>query len=202
MIMKTTIIKSKEKNTIPTAVNVLKKGGVIIYPSESSYGIGADATSSKAIRKIFEIKGREKKPISIIVSSLRMIKCYAYVGKEDLLLIKKFMPGRLTLVVKKKKMIPDILSKETIGFRIPPHKFSLLLLKKFGTPITATSANKSGKPPLYKISEVIKTFSGKVDVIIDGGNLPRKQPSTVFDTTNRKIVRKGPVKEKDIMKWY
>lgn len=197
--MKTTIIKSKGKNAIPAAVNVLEKGGAIIYPSESSYGMGADATNGKAVKRIVEIKGRENKPISIIVSSLAMAKEYAEIDQLTRRLIKRFMPGRLTLVAKKKSL-PDILSKETIGIRIPPHKFSLLLLRSFGKPITATSANLSGKPQLYKIKDVIKTFSGSINLIIDAGNLPKRKPSTVFDVINKRVVRKGPIKEKEILK--
>jgi len=198
--LKTAIIKSKGKNAIPAAVNVLEEGGVIIYPSESSYGMGADATNGKAVERIIKIKGRENKPIPIIVSSIEMAKKYAVIDPLTKRLMKKFMPGRLTLVVKKKKPLPDILSKNTIGFRLPPHEFSRLLLKALGKPITATSANRSGKLTLYKIKDVIRDFSGDVDLIIDAGNLPRRQPSTVYDVINKKIIRKGPVKEKEIMK--
>ncbi|MBI2075868.1 MAG: threonylcarbamoyl-AMP synthase [Candidatus Aenigmarchaeota archaeon] len=196
--MKTVIIKAKYKNAISAAVRVLKKGGIIIYPTETSYGIGADAANSDAIKKIFRIKIREKgKQISIIVSSLSMAKEYAVIGILTKKLAQKFMPGPLTLISKKKNL-PGILSKNTIAWRIPSHAFALALVKKFGKPITATSANKSGKPQMYKINNVIKSFPGSVDLIIDAGNLPRQRPSTIFDTINQKIVRKGPIKEKDI----
>ena len=194
--MKTVIIKAKDKNAISTAVRVLKKGGIIVYPTETSYGIGADATSSKAIRKIFRIKTRDKgKQISIIVSSLNMAKRYAIVDEFAQKLTQKFMPGPLTLISRKKNL-PDILSKNTIAWRIPSHPFALALVKKFGKPVTATSANKSGKPQMYKINDVIKSFPGSVDLIIDAGNLPRRRPSTVFDASNKKVLRKGPVKER------
>lgn len=196
--MKTVIIKAKDKNAISTAVRVLKKGGIIIYPTETSYGIGADATNSKAIRKIFKIKTRDKgKPISIIVSSLSMAKKYAFIDALSGKLAQKFMPCPLTLISRKKNL-PGMLSKNTIAWRIPSHAFALALVKKFGKPITATSANKSGKPQMYKINDVIKSFSGSVDLIIVAGNLPRRRPSTVFDAANKKVLRKGPVKEKDI----
>ena len=129
-----------------------------------------------------------------------MAEKYAVIDPLARRLIKKFMPGRLTLVVRKKKTLPYILSKETVGFRIPPHAFSLALLKKFGKPITATSANNSGHPPIYRIKDAIKTFSD-ADLIIDAGNLPKRKPSTVFDIINRKVLRKGPVKEKGILKY-
>lgn len=196
--MKTTVIKSKGENAVRAAVNALKKGGIVIYPTETSYGIGADATKSNAIRKIFRLKARENgKPISIIISSLAMAKKYAFIDALSRKLIKQFMPGPLTLISKKKNL-PDILSKNTIAWRIPSHPFALALVKKSGRPITATSANLSGKRQLYRIKEVAKTFSGCVDLIIDAGNLPRRSPSTVFDTINQKILRKGPVKEKGI----
>ena len=196
--MKAITISSKDKNAISAAVRVLKKGGIIIYPTETSYGIGADATNSKAIRKIFRIKTRDKgKPISVIVSSLSMAKKYAVIDILTKKLAQKFMPGPLTLISRKKNL-PGILSKNTIAWRIPSHPVALAMIRKFCRPVTATSANLSGKPPLYRIKEVVKIFSCYVDLIIDAGNLPRRRPSTVFDTINQKIVRKGPVKEKCI----
>ena len=194
--MKTVIIKAKDKNAIPLAVDVLKSNGIIIYPTETSYGIGVDATKSKTVRKIFKIKVRERdKPISIIVSSLDMAKRHVIIDALTRRLAKKFMPGPLTLISRKKNL-PDILSKNTIAWRIPSHPFALALVKKFGKPVTATSANKSGKPQMYKINDVIKSFPGSVDLIIDAGNLPRRRPSTVFDASNKKVLRKGPVKER------
>lgn len=198
--MKTLIIKSKDKNADSLAVDILKKGRVIIYPTETSYGIGVDATSSKSIRKIFTIKERKGKPISIIVSSLGMAKRYAKIDAVTRKLAQKFMPGPLTLVTEKKKL-PQILSKKTVAWRIPSHPVAFPIVKKFGKPITATSANLSGRPQLYNINDIVKTFSGHVNLIIDAGNLPRRKPSTVFDTINQKIVRKGPIKEKAIIKY-
>ena len=196
--MKTVIIKAKDKNAIPLAVDVLKSNGIIIYPTETSYGIGVDATKSKTVRKIFKIKVRERdKPISIIVSSLDMAKRHVIIDALTRRLAKKFMPGPLTLISRKKNL-PGILSKNTIAWRIPSHPIALAMIRKFCRPVTATSANLSGKPPLYRIKEVVKIFSCYVDLIIDAGNLPRRRPSTVFDTINQKIVRKGPVKEKCI----
>ncbi len=198
--MKARTIDAKDKNAISIAVSVLKRSGVIIYPTESSYGIGADATSENAIRRVCRMKGRKNKPISIIVSSVKMARYYAHLDKEASLLAGNLMPGRLTLVVKKKKNLPDILSKDTIGFRIPPHEFFVTLVKKFGKPITATSANKAGLPALYRIRDVVKTFGDSADLIIDAGNLSKRKTSTVYDVVNKRIIRKGPVKETDIEK--
>ncbi len=197
--MKAKIVNVRDTNAIPLAVSVLRRGGVVIYPTESSYGIAADSTNEKAVRRIVELKGRENKSIPVIVSSLAMAKRYAHVGKKASMLIEKFMPGRLTLVVNKRNL-PDILSKDTIGFRIPPHEFSVAVTRRLGKPITATSANKSGGPALYRIKDVVKTFGNSVELIIDAGNLPKRKVSTVYDVVNRRIIRKGPVKERDIVK--
>ncbi len=194
MIAKT--VKACSKNSISIAVTVLRKGGIVIYPTETSYGIGADAMKSKVVRKISGIKGRGKeKPIPIIVFSLNMAKQYAFIDAITGKLAGKFMPGPLTIIPRKKARY-----KYLGGFRIPGNKFALELAKRFGKPITATSANKSGKPPLYKINDVIRIFSGSVDLIVDAGNLPKRKPSTVFDVASRKIIRRGPVKENEILK--
>ncbi len=224
--MQTLIINASDRNALSESVKVLRKGGIIIYPTETCYGMGVDATNTKAVRKIYRIKGRERlmancltplasmgfrrsatKPISIIVSDMKMIKKYAFLNEDAEILMKKFMPGPLTLVARKKNidgrlrrraLLPDALSKKTVGFRIPANKFALRLVKRYGKPITATSANISGKPPIYRIDGTKKAFYGKVDMIIDAGNLPERKPSTVFDAENRKMIRKGSVTKKQI----
>ncbi len=180
-----------KQNEIKKAVNILKKGGIIVYPTETSYGLGCDWINKKACRKIYKIKGRMKvKKLSIIVSDLKMAKKYLKINKEHEKLIKKFMPGPLTLI-----------SLDNVAFRISSNKTARnisLMLKK---PIVSTSANISGNEDNYRIKNVIKIFSSKVDAIIDGGNLKKRKPSTVFDVKNKIVVRRGPVKEKDIHKF-
>ncbi|MFH0832412.1 MAG: L-threonylcarbamoyladenylate synthase [Candidatus Aenigmatarchaeota archaeon] len=191
------IIKAGRR-AIDEAVKILKKGGLVIYPSESSYGIGCDATNEKAVKRIFSVKKRSGKAIPIIVSSIRMAEKYAFLSDDAKKIAERLMPGPLTLVVKKKNL-PDSLSKETVGFRIPSHNFSVKLATSFGKPITATSANLSGNKPIYSIEEVIKLFSNNVDLIIDAGTLPKNKPTTVFDAGSRKILRRGPVTKKEII---
>lgn len=192
--MKTTIMKSNSR-AIKKAIHVLKNGGVIIYPTETAYGLGVDATNVKAVKKIFEIKKRPlEKKISVIVSSLDMAKRYLRFDKSKIvekrvsLLVNKFMPGPLTLVVGKN------------AFRITANKIALSLVRKFGKPITATSANISGKPAIYEINGIKKTFEDKVDLIMDAGNLPRRRLTTVFNVDKMKILRRGEISEKDILK--
>lgn len=180
-------------NQIKKAVSILRKGGVIAYPTETCYGLGADATNPKAIRKVYKLKGRAfNKPISIIVSDIKMWKKYAYVNKKAEYLIKKYMPGALTLVLRKKKTLPDILSRKTIGARIPDNKTALKLVKELGKPITATSANISGGKNTYTIKSVLKQI--KLDYYINAGKLPRRKPSTIYDVEKNKVIRKGPIK--------
>lgn len=195
------IIKRNEKFVINAAASVIKAGGIIIYPTETAYGIGADATNEDSIKKIFKIKGRKaERAIPIIVSDLKMAKKYATIDEKGRKLINAFMPGPLTIVVKKKnKMLPDILSKDTVALRISGSEFARALVKKSGVPLTSTSANISGMPLIYDSNEVRKIFFDKVDLILDSGKLKRKKPSTVFDLTSNKLLRKGPISLRRIL---
>ena len=196
--IKTIIIKGKvlKKNLIGKAIHILKKGGLIIYPTETCYGIGCDALNEDAIEKVYRVKKRRKrKPLPIIVSSLEMMKKYGKITKEVEYLVKKFMPGPLTIVVEKKKTIPDILNPKEIAFRISSHPIAQQLVEKLNKPITATSANISGNKPIYSGEEIVKIFNGKVDMIIDSGNLPLIQPSTIIRVKKSKIelIREGAI---------
>ncbi len=175
---------------ISKAVKTLQNGGLIIYPTETCYGLGADATNPAAIKKVFIIKNRPfTKPLSVIVSSIEMIKEYAVITRETEQLIKEYMPGPLTLIVKNKTFPKILLGDETrVGFRIPDHLIALEIVKKLGRPITATSANISSQPNNYEVPDL------PVDYVINQGKLPLRQPSTVYDTIIKKTIREGPVK--------
>jgi len=177
--------------TIPKAVEILKRGGVVVYPTETCYGLGADATNPEAIMKVYKIKKRPlSQPISVIVDSIEMIKEYAVINRDVERLVEKYMPGPLTLVVRNKNF-PKILCGGgiKIGFRIPDHVVALELVRAFGKPITATSANIHGEPNPYKAPRL-----PGVDFVIDYGELPHRDPSTVYDTLLKKVIREGPVK--------
>ncbi len=195
MVLKMTeIIKVTNKKAIERAISALTSGSIIVYPTETSYGLGADATNDRAVKKIIAIKKRSKsKKISVAFSDLKMAKKYLVITKDAEKLAKAFLPGPLTLIVESKAK-----PTKKIGFRIPDHKFVLSLIRKFGKPITTTSANISGEGDLYKIKDVIRIFSHKIDLIIDGGNLAKRKPSTVYDVLDKKILRKGPISEKKI----
>jgi len=197
--IKTKIIKidprNPDKDIIRRVAVSIKKGGVVVYPTETCYGLGTDATNPEAVEKIRRIKGRSTgKPISIIVPDLKTMEKYGRITDEIKFLAKKFLPGPLTIITHKKDTIPDILNPKEIAFRVPSHPVAYLLTKEAKIPITATSANISGLPSIYKISDVVDTFDGKVDIILDCGDLPIVKPSTIIDVKNSpRIIREGPI---------
>ncbi len=183
------------KKGLEKAVQILKKGGVIIYPTETAYALGCDLTNKKAIKKIYKIKKRtKKKGLTAIISDIFMAKKFGRISKLEEKLIKRFMPGPLTLIIKKKEKFPDLANKE-FAFRISSNKIANKLTKLFGKPIVATSANLSGKKPIYKIKKIKKIFNNKIDLIIDVGDLEKKKVSTIvkIEKGQVKILRKGNI---------
>jgi len=197
------IIKARKLNEkiIGKIIEKLRKGAVIIYPTETCYGLGCSIKAKKAIERIYKIKKRNKnKALSVIVSSEGIIGRYAKIGVKEKLLMKKFMPGPLTIVAEKKENVPEILSKEGIAFRIPGNKTALKLCRQLNEPIITTSANLEGEKEIYSAGEAIKKFSGKVDIIVDAGVIPKRKPSTIYDAKAGKVLREGKIKEKEIIK--
>jgi len=200
--MKIIGLKKNEK-AIKVALAVLKKGGLVIYPTETCYGIGGDATNLKAIRKVLEFKGnRGGKPISIAVSDKKMAEKYVVINKTADNLYQEFLPGPLTVVSKSKGKTVRILEagKGSLGIRIPEYPLVIEIIKEFGKPITSTSANTSGKKTPYCLKDVLKYTSKKrlelINLFLDGGRLPFHLPSTVVDTTLNEpaILRRGEIR--------
>lgn len=198
--------KNPESKIIKAAIKILKAGGVIIYPTETSYGLGGDATFKKAVTKIFKIKKRsQQKSVTIIVSSFAMAKEYVKFDKLSWQLAKKYWPGPLTIVLpknkkRKKRIYTDLTGKNwDFGVRISPQPVAWQLVKKLGNPLISTSANLSGKKPGYDISEILKQFKNKKNLpilVLDAGKLPKRLTSTVVLVKDGKIkvLRKGPIK--------
>jgi len=180
-------------------VKLIKEGKIIAFPTETSYGLACDPFNEKAVRELHELKKEPfDKPVLLIVASMQMIEEIAILNEKNRALIKKFMPGPLTLIGKKKKYLPDFLCKETVAFRISENKIARELSKKLGKPITATSANLHGKEPAFSKKEIEKYF-GKIP-IIDAGKLEKQEPSTIYDITTNKIIRKGKITQNEINK--
>ncbi|HRZ19707.1 MAG: threonylcarbamoyl-AMP synthase [Candidatus Methanofastidiosum sp.] len=186
---------------IEKAVDLITKGGVIVYPTDTCYGIGCDATNPSAIKKIFKIKGREKnKPLPLIASSLEMIEKYVFMDERAIKLYRAF-PGISVALRKKGSDIPDIVNKEKVAFRIPSNEISKKLCELSGKPLVSTSANLSGDPSPYSIEEVklsLKKSLNQIDLFIDSGILNNNPPSTIVDLVEGKIGRIGSVKEDQI----
>lgn len=187
---------------INKAVEIILQGGVIVYPTDTCYGIGCDATNPVAIEKIFSIKGREKnKPLPLIASSIEMIEKYVFLEERAIKLFKAF-PGISIALKKKGNAIPDIVNKEKLAFRIPSNEISKRLSELSDKPIISTSANRSGDPSPYSIKEVkssLKDSLKEIDLFIDSGILDKNPPSTIVDLVDRMVGRIGKIKEKQIL---
>ena len=187
---------------IEEAVYVIKNGGVIVYPTDTCYGIGCDATNPLAIEKIFRIKGREKdKPLPLIASSIEMIEKYVIMDERAKKLYAKF-PGISVAMRKKGLEIPDSVNREKLAFRIPANEISKKLCELSGKPLISTSANKSGDPSPYSITEVKSSLKDSliyIDYLIDSGTLGKNPPSTIVDLVEGKVGRIGAVSEEQIL---
>ena len=200
--MKTTIYDWKNKideNELKNAIDVINNGGIVIFPTDTVYGIASNIDDEKAISKLFELKERnDNKPICVLTSSVNKIEKVAYIKNKELELITKYMPGALTIILDKKEDISNRLTSnlQTIGVRIPNNEIALNILKYIEKPLATTSANLSGNQPATKIEELVDEFNGKVDIIIDGGITDLKQSSTIIKVENNeiKVLREGTIK--------
>lgn len=176
-------------------IKELKNGKVVVCPTDTVYGLIADATNKKAVGEIFKIKRRSKnKPLPIFVKDLKTAKEIAEINKNQEKFLKKVWPGKVTVILKPKRKFPRGIGKpkKEIGLRIPNHKIINQLLSTINRPLTGTSANISGKPASTRIKEVLKQFKGPLptkfgggqpDLVIDAGNLPKSKPSLIIDFT-------------------
>lgn len=184
-------------NIIDEASKLIHEGGLIVYPTESAYGLGCNALNKDAVKKIFQVKRRPSgTPLPIIVSDINMLETCAFLDKRAKKLIEKFWPGPLTIALRKKPSIPDALNPKSIAARISSHPVARSLVGRAHVPLTATSANVSGRPPHYSLKQVLNDLNGSVDLIMDAGTLPKKRPSTIIDFTlgsTPKITRIGAI---------
>ncbi len=206
--MKTQFIKVDvdriERRKIARISRALQKGKLIIYPTETFYGLGANCFSERAVARIYRLKqrGREK-PLSVIVSGMDLVEKVT-LERPDLFysLSSQFWPGPLTIVLKASEKFPEHITGRsgTIGVRWPDHKWLNALVEKAGFPITATSANLSGEKEISSPEKALDVFNGKVDLLVDGGQTQGKLPSTVISLVSGKprVLRQGAVSEGEI----
>lgn len=196
-----------DKEVIKEVVSAIKNGKIIVYPTDTVYGLGCDALDIRVVERLFRVKQRsDVKPIPILVKDIKMAKKLAKISKEQEIFLRKVWPGKITVVFFKKDIVPDIVTagSKKVGLRIPDYKFTNILMENLNLPITTTSANISGKLPSGNINEILSQFEGKLkpDLVLDAGILPLSQPSTVVDLSDLKpkIIRKGPVSKKKVLK--
>ncbi len=204
---KTTLITKPTDKDFEFLSKIIKNDGLIVFPTETVYGLGANALSEKAIKKIFEVKGRPfDNPLIVHIDSTDMLeKVAADIPKVARTLFEKLSPGPLTIVFKKKSTIPDLVTAglDTVAIRIPSHPVALRLIKECGLPIAAPSANLSGKPSPTNFEMAISEMNGLVDAILDGGQSDIGIESTVIKIENKdlKILRPGKITEDDLKKF-
>ena len=190
------ILKATNKN-IRLAAETIKKGGLVIYPTDTVYGLGCDPFNISSVKKIFEVKGRTGKPLPILAYSVKNVEGIAEMNNLAIKLAKKFWPGPLTLIVPKKPELPSIVTCNinSVGVRIPRHKVALELIRNANGLLVGTSANKTGEKPPRTALEAAQQIGDKVDMIIDGGPTPLGKSSTVVDVTAEKpvFIREGPI---------
>jgi L-threonylcarbamoyladenylate synthase len=193
------------KNIIK-AVTLLKKGGAVVFPTETVYGLGALAFNKKAVKKIFKIKGRPgDNPLIVHIGDIKQLnRLTDEIPPESKKLIQKFWPGPLTLVFKKRKKVPSIVTAglKTVAVRMPSHPIALRLLKILNEPVAAPSANRSGRPSPTRYLDVVQELGDRADFILDGGNSKHGLESTVLDVTKKpfRVLRHGSISEETLKK--
>ncbi len=201
--METEILQPTEENLL-RAAEFIKSGEIVAFPTETVYGLGADGLNVEACKKIFAAKGRPSdKPLSLHVACLEMAEKIAKISAQAERLFAAFCPGALTIILPKNKIVPDFVTggRQSVGIRFPANDVALSLIKFSERPIAAPSANLSGKTPPKTAREVLENLSGRVGIILDGGQCQFGISSTIIDLTEPepKILRHGAISAEKIL---
>jgi L-threonylcarbamoyladenylate synthase len=196
-------ISKATKNNITVAAQIVKKGGLAIYPTETVYGLGCNPFNITAVKQILKLKGNRNKPLPVLVANIMASDKIALISRNGKLLAEKFWPGSLTIVFPKKPALPDIVTfgLDSVGLRIPDNDVALRLIGLSGGLLVGSSANRSGEEPPRTVQEISDELKEMVDVVLDGGPTVWGRPSTVVDLTSVKprLLRKGPIEFKEIL---
>lgn len=196
--------ENEDLEKIKVPAKIIKNGGIVVFPTETVYGIGVNGLDKQAIERLYKIKKRPiDKPISLLVSDMQMIE---YLAKDisdiEYRIMRAFLPGPLTIILKKKEIIPDILTanKDTVGIRMPSDKIAQKLIEYVKSPIATTSANISGNLSGIEIKDIINDFGQNVDYYIDSGKSKIGTGSTIVEVINGIpcILRKGSITKEQI----
>jgi len=181
--------ENPQKRLVSKVVEVLEQGGVIIYPTDTFYGIGCDLFNKKSIRHVYQLKKRPlSKPFSFICSDLKDISLYAQVSNNAYRIMKRTLPGPYTFVLEGTRLVPKLMltSRKTVGIRVPNNKICLSIVKHLGRPIISTSINSNDPSIIHD------EYTSLVELVIDGGVISY-EPSTVISLVddNPEVIRKG-----------
>jgi L-threonylcarbamoyladenylate synthase len=201
--MKTEIMSASASDAIPRALQILKAGGLVAFPTDTVYGVGALAFDGKAVESIYAAKDRPiEKAIPVLIGdSNDLEKVGIHIPASAHKFASRFWPGPLTILVPKRADLPESVSAtSTVGVRVPDHAVARALLRAVG-PMAVTSANISGGQSPVTAEEVYEQLGGRIDLIIDGGKTPGGVPSTLVDSTTAelKVLREGPVSLEDLL---
>ena len=197
--MSTLIIPASHPEAIERAISVLKQGGLVAFPTDTVYGVGAPAFDPEAAAQLYKVKERPRsKAIPLLLADAADLPLVTEsIPPLAERLAKRFWPGPLTLVLLKRAIVPDVVTAggDSVAVRVPDHAVARALIAALGTPLAATSANRSGEPSPVTAEEVMAQLGGRIDLILDGGRCPGGVPSTVLDLTVSPpaVLRPGPV---------
>lgn len=199
----TETVKSNDAGAAERTADVLESGGVIVYPTETLYGVGALLSNKKGLERIFEIKGRPSgKPFPILVRDMGMMEKTVRLNGAARVLAGKFLPGALTMILKENIKLPEEVTSGggKAAVRISGHSFVAALFEYIDEPLISTSANPSGSGNLTDYEDIRSAFEGEVDLIVNSGNISASKGSTIIDLTLMPpaIVREGDIKKEDI----
>ncbi|WP_435184809.1 L-threonylcarbamoyladenylate synthase [Halobellus sp. EA9] len=185
---------SRLDGALDEAAAAIERGETVVYPTETVYGLGADATSAEAVERVFETKGRDRdKPLSIGVPSVAVAQRHTQPSERSLRFMRAFLPGPVTVVVERDPALSDAVTagRDRVGVRIPDHDVALALFERVApTPVTATSANRSGAPSAVRVADLDPDLHDSVSAVIDAGEAPGGG-STVVDPERNVVHRRG-----------
>ncbi|WP_224270416.1 L-threonylcarbamoyladenylate synthase [Haloprofundus salinisoli] len=190
-------------DTVADAATAVERGEAVVYPTETVYGLGANALDADAVERVFELKGRARdKPLSLGVPSVDAALSHTDPTDREVRFMREFLPGPVTVVTARRERVPDVLTagRERVGIRVPDHELALELLSQLApTPLTATSANRSGAGSVRRVDELDPEIRDAVGAVLDGGKTPGTE-STVVDVGENVIHRRG-ARADDIEAW-
>ncbi|HSG32085.1 MAG TPA: L-threonylcarbamoyladenylate synthase [Thermodesulfobacteriota bacterium] len=200
------VIKADSPDAVKRTVEILSSGGVIVYPTDTLYGLGALVSKEQAVQRIFEIKGRKPEmSLPVLAKDFKMLQDYAQVPEKYKEMLQKYMPGPFMAILKLKQYLNPIITggRDTIGIRISNNNFVIQLMENLDEPLISTSANLSGTGNMYDISQIISVFGNMVDLVIDSGSISASKGSTIVDftLTPPEVLREGDLEKARLAKY-